>query len=1052
MSHRRISIRESLIAVLFIFTALSPLVAADGEEALSANVLVNWTDDGTGNISHGYIIEFSRALTVDELNGTIIDVEHRDVNSSILQTASFSWGGNDSMTGLNATRYQIILDTAPAWKDEIDITVNVDDGAGGGAITVGSRTVVATLWNEPLSDHEITRVTTWTLNHNTVNGSESQDWDLFFVGQGWQKRTGDLLEANELGTGLLSINESIEGGTIGVMLFLDTVWLNETTLGANLQSQVFEMYGNGSLQIQSSEDGFDTQIYANVVNSYITRAWVLGVIEEQLRLEASGNITMQESGGEDDINITGTLALLLVETHDYNGTRLLENTEFEASANMVISGEDYYMDIDLNELINRERWENGELASSFSRMQGEGTFDFQESEENSTLIVNASVINLESQTENGNTTIDSLHVDGDYSGDVTGDFGIMREIIDTGPQSNATGVTFMVNVIHTESWLNTSAVAGNPFDLEAIHNNTWEYDVPQEHWDNRTIRLKWDSQEGGETSTGDEYPERSPIYQPMETPEAENTIGDVDITRETGVAPANLEVGDTLALLDSELMHLTLTATSTNVLNRDGHIIPVTEWVGTYGEGGDAVGSVVNEGVLSGLLGEVTRNVSIDFEEEGESLDFVETQSLERVISPSMIIASENTPPSIVEVRFQEGAITNENGGLAHIEVEVADPDWNIQSVTADLSSLGLGTIVLNDIGLDGDTIIHDDVFTASLSYLGIISGNVSISVTLTDTFSMVQDNNQSVLVLNRMPRLLDISYSPTAVNRGDTVSVTATAVDTSGMDEVGIDTSGWGGNLTLLSRNGNQFSGVIVIPNGLPPGDVRLPVWLSDNDGGSGHTTMLTIADSSDVFATGETWTEPMPELHILNEGPSVSNVTMWDGETALEVITLPEGGAGAISLVMTAEVFDADTITVVQAKLGMLAPPGEGGTWLTMVDDGTGPDAVAGDGIYSITVEVREGLPEGVAMVEIRGIDVHLAQTGTLDRDFTFDLQNPDIGGGGGEALFEFAGSAFVILIVIGILLLAGAIGAAIIVLRGGGLEDRLDGGDGSGGADLL
>jgi hypothetical protein len=261
-------------------------------------------------------------------------------------------------------------------------------------------------------------------------------------------------------------------------------------------------------------------------------------------------------------------------------------------------------------------------------------------------------------------------------------------------------------------------------------------------------------------------------------------------------------------------------------------------------------------------------------------------------------------------------------------------------------------------------------------------------------------------------------------------------------MNEVGIDTSEWGGNLTLLTRNGNQFTGEVLIPSGLQPGDVRLPVWLADNDNGSGHTTMITVADASDIFATGVTWTEPMPELHILNEGPSVSNATIWDGEEVLEFITLPKEGAGSISLVMTAVVTDADSITVVQAKLGMLGPPGEGGTWFTMVDDGTGADAVAGDGIYTIAIEVREGLPEGVAMVEIRGIDVHLAQTGTLDRDFTFDLKNPGTGGGGGEALFEFAGSAFVILIVIGIFLLAGAVTVVVIMMRGGGLESRLDG----------
>ena len=54
----------------------------------------------------------------------------------------------------------------------------------------------------------------------------------------------------------------------------------------------------------------------------------------------------------------------------------------------------------------------------------------------------------------------------------------------------------------------------------------------------------------------------------MTAPEANSTLGDIDITRETGLSPAGLMVGDRIDLLGSELMHLSVTATSTGTVVR----------------------------------------------------------------------------------------------------------------------------------------------------------------------------------------------------------------------------------------------------------------------------------------------------------------------------------------------------------------------------------------------------------------------------------------------------------------------------------------------------
>ena len=96
-------------------------------------------------------------------------------------------------------------------------------------------------------------------------------------------------------------------------------------------------------------------------------------------------------------------------------------------------------------------------------------------------------------------------------------------------------------------------------------------------------------------------------------------------------------------------------------------------------------------------------------------MEFGETQALARVLSPSIITEGENTAPSIVSVSIREGSITNEGANSVHLEVEVDDVDWNIRSVTADLSALSMGTITLNDIGLEGDTSVHDETFTAEI-------------------------------------------------------------------------------------------------------------------------------------------------------------------------------------------------------------------------------------------------------------------------------------------------------------------------------------------------
>ena len=1011
------SSRNCLFGVLLMLTvAISPIVSA--QNTVSADILTEWVDDGTGNITHGYRIVLDQSVSFSELDELSVTVLHTDLDDNEIGNWAFDWSGG------NNTELGFVVNSTLNWKDQVTIEVWQNDCCNP-SVMIGSRNIQVTIWNEPLSDHEITRVTNWNLVQDTVNFTDSESWALDFIGQGWQQRTGDVLVSNELGTGMLSIEESTEGGTgtVAIMLWLDTVWLNETVNGMELQSQIFEMRGNGTIGINNSEDGVNTEIFGNVVNSYIIRSLDQGVVEEQVRIEANGGLQMSSEGGGESMLANGTLALLLVEVHDIDGQRVLSNTEFEGTADMVMTGDDYEMDLDINQIISRERWENGQFHSSLNRIQGDGAFDFSEEEDNSSIVVNATVYDFFQESINGDKTGDRIHVDGTFSGDVNGDFGTVRDIIASNhTQVNATGEEFDVNVIFTETWLNLSGIGNNPFDMEAVHNRTWEYEVPHEHWDNRTVRLRWDSMEGGEPSEGDEFPERSPIESNRTVPEAESTLGDVDITRETGIAPAELLVGDRIDLLGSELMHLSVTAVSTGTVVRDGHTIPVTYWDGEYGAENHAHGAVINEGILAGLIAEVTRNATIDLD-DGGTLEFGETQSLARVLSPSIITESENTPPSIESVVIREGTITNEGASIAHLEVTVDDPDWNVRSVTADLSALSLGVVTLNDIGLDGDTSVHDETYTISIEYTGTIDGEISIQIDVEDDWTSLSESH-TITILNRLPQISALSFTPINVNRGEMTSVVVSASDGSGVTAVGIDTTQWGGNVTWLSQFDGNWVGDISVPENIPSGDQILPVRLEDGAGGSGSTTK---------FGTGEDLTA----LHILNEGPAISEVTFSDGDEIVDSLGIPALGVNEYTL--TARVTDYDTVTIVQAKLGSIAPPGQSNNWISMRDDGQGPDAVAGDDIWSITVEVRPGVSGGTTQFQIRGIDQQLAQTPLNGRTHEIELGNSGDGSGGGQAVLETASSTWIIVGIISLIILVSLVGLTFWI-RGGGLKQMM------------
>ena len=186
-----------------------------------------------------------------------------------------------------------------------------------------------------------------------------------------------------------------------------------------------------------------------------------------------------------------------------------------------------------------------------NRIQGDGAFDFSEEEDNSSIVVNATVYDFFQESINGDKTGDRIHVDGTFSGDVNGDFGTVRDIIASNhTQVNATGEEFDVNVIFhrimVQSVLESATTPSISRRFTIVLGNM------RSHKNTGTIEpyvcdgIPWKVVNPPKVMSSRSEVQSRAIER---FHEAESTLGDVDITRETGIAPAELLVGDRIDLL-----------------------------------------------------------------------------------------------------------------------------------------------------------------------------------------------------------------------------------------------------------------------------------------------------------------------------------------------------------------------------------------------------------------------------------------------------------------------------------------------------------------------
>ncbi len=897
--------KAGLLALLFL-TSLAPLGSAFGSGPVSIHV--DWTGD------NAYIIQ-------GEVDLSNISATHMRGSEELDVGIIYDTTGED---------LRIELNTSLVYGD----VITIDTGEV-------SRTVTVGLWGQPMDDHEVTLDSEWVMDQQWENENGTQKYLLIFNGQGWQQRIGNTLESWEMGNGSLDVIAGTSEGNVTLSLLLESIWKNETTVDGLLTGQVFDARGSGTIVVAGQDENGDLVIDGVVSDAWVNRSLSNGIVDERSLLEANGTIGIYASDEDGSFNLTGELAVLYIETWDSNGTRRLSNTEFDATADLIIESNDTRMDISLDTFESRERWDDGVRTDQYTDMVGHGTFGIVGQDENASVYVNGTIHDFHRTDEDGLVTEDALHVDGTITGDAQGSFGVVREIENPSyTQENENGTPYEVIIIHQEDWFNLTGGFGLPnsqFPGGTQHNESWSYDAIQSGWENRTIRRVW-SQTGADPSSGDELVPNSPIEIDAEPPEVNEVIGDVTINRESGFAPINSAPGDVFTLDAQDGMKLTVTTGELQTIPMDGHLVDTVAWTGVYANGitGFANGNLIIDGPLSGLNVIVNRTLQVPFGEDDAMVNLTENQSVNRVLSPSIISAHDNTPPSVVSASLREGLVTGEGGMPAHLEVAVADIDFNIKTVVADLSAIGEGIVSLSDKGLQGDSVIGDDIWTAIIQVNGTEIGNVSIPVTVTDAFSATGELNATIEVRNQPPRLTSMEMVPHKINREEIMLINAEVIDLHGVESVEIDMREHGGSLEPLNRLGEIWVGQVEIPDSMSPVEHLLNVRMIDSQGASVIVTRTSLTGQhhldheDDVDLVVEILNTP-PQIHV--------------GDLR-EIIVEDED----VEYTLKLRIADQDGLMWAKVKLGSFAPPGSENKWLVMTP--------TGDGNYTYTFTVRSGI----------------------------------------------------------------------------------------------
>jgi len=1008
-----------VLVTIFLLSTAVPMVSAQSHVP-GFNIETAWTFDTSNQQIHAYQFAFDNAINSTTIEFST-DITHTDEDGNLLHATQAT--STVGLTFIDDRTLEVVLPDGVSFAD----TITIEAGWEGLESTNLTRTIRATVWNQPIADHEVTITTNWNLNHTYEDENGSQRYLLLFNGRGWQERAGTTLSAWELGDGSITIREVGENETTWINLTLEEIWRNETSIDGELRSQYFDAHGWGDLVIVQSDSEMDEmRITGQVTAAHFNRSTVDGIVSERTELEATGILNGTNVDDDSELWINGTVSLLFFERWEVDGEIKYDLNRFEGYADMDLKDGESQFNIDISNIESYEEWQDGVRIGQSESLTGSGTFGFAgEDDEGGDIVVNGTVYSLREASENGLTTDRYLHLDGTFSGDADGSFGVINQIETSGNWQNNNSTEYLVNIILEENWFNLSASAGvNAFQN---HNKTWNYEVPHIEWENRTIYRKWEST-GFDNDRGDEYPENSPEEIPAEPPETEDGLGEVNISRETGIVPVPLLPGDRVSLLGSDIVYLDIEATSLTQITKDGHILNTTAWIGTYWNTNDSItdslasGSIVNEGPLAGLLATVSRQLTLPAVNDIPAT-FTEVQSLERIIYPSIVASNENNPPQIVSIGLV-GSLVNEDGVPAHLEVVISDLDWNVVEVVANLSSLGMSAQVqLNDKGKDGDQTIHDDIWTTSVSVLGAEHGEVEISVTATDIWGESDMGVGSLEVHNQAPRLLSWTHVPSLASRGEVIIVNAEAYDLNGVTRVAIDLRDEGGELADLQFNSvvGNWAGEIEIPSGMEPGEQSLDIYLEDDDGAS-KTVSSTQASGSHFISSAD---DKDINIMILNQGPIIQ-VMALEPEEIQEVLN----DGDEVTYTLTIQVSDHDGVRWVKADIGDLAPVGSAISWVIMKDNGQDGDVTAGDGIFSVQFDSRRGLPTGAFPITFKAQDDFEMES--INAEYVLKVVEEEQNTLDPDGVFGALDNSVVIISIIGMIVVIGAVIALLSFVK--------------------
>lgn len=985
------------LALLTFSISLSSLSAYgqinEFDEQRTCEITADWNasldEEDQVIVGHSYRVNFQPPLP------TSVDPTNVDVSATHIDGNSQQIGTHTVLVAGGAIDIQ--MSNAPKFGDTIVIDVQSSEASC-------NRSFDVSVWNQPTSDHEITRETSWSLQSNDEAAY------LEVNARGWQQRQQSILNANELGNGTIQLLFENDGRSIELGLEITNAWINESWSESELLRQNFQLRGSGIISV-TLDDGLNgISVNGTVNDASYTRSLENGVVSEHLILEANGSITLN-SDEDGRLDLDGEVSLLRFEVMDIAGRRVKQDLWIEARASALIEFGSDNIDFELDEFIFRETWENSSRIQQHLRFRGDGRFDVLIEDENGVEIeVNGTIDNLHTEQINGVLIEDTLLLDGIYTGTVSGSFGSVRMISDSGKQLNSEGVEHDVLVIRNEYWFNVSGsqvtIPGQ--SLYSEHNLTFEYMTPNIDWESPIIRYRFVEDDG---TINNEFPRDSPVILDPIPPESVPVLSS-NVSRESGFVPDILVEGDEIDLVNNGRVSMSITVTNTSSTNQiDGHSVNSAEWIGHYPGIGQSSGSTVNEGVLAGLIINCTREIQIE-EDSNSTAIFTESQIVDRVLRPSIITAAENTPPQVVQVSYRE-AIWESEGGEAHIEILVEDPNTDVSTVILDLTEAGLGLVELSDSGLSGDQVIHDDIWTTKVKSDGPFFGDFNVTIYVSDIWVTITEQSPLELT-NPGPRVSDLQRSANRLFRGDQFSIGVSAFDQHGISEIFVDFRIYGGEKVNLQPEGGSWTATTMMPYGVRPGEITFDLILVDN---FGARTIHTESPSGEL------------SFVILNEPPSMTPISLsrYDEKSTNFILTesiILSANESPAAHIIEVGVDDPDGVSVVQAKIGRLAPIGSSEKWLSLNDDGENGDRNAGDGIYTMTFEARSSLGPGLIDIHIRSFDIYQSMTPLSEQSHQLTIEQDNSVSGnswfnGNMQIIAILSTAFVALAGMGVLI---------------------------------